>query len=174
MLTRVVWVSSQHARTMVQQCRLLQALEHQAECFFRYFRENEGIFRIVFNIVKINKSGLIISFGVGMLVRKWGYRAVSYLLNLKFDMWCVARACNFTKINTPPWMLFKFFKLYKWYQIAHRITYSIWQCSVIKDNNGIYEISKRGPCCWDKWVILPQFCTSSSVAGMPLSLKFCV
>ena len=24
---------------------------------------------------------------------------------------------NFTKINTPPWVLFRFFKLYKWYQI---------------------------------------------------------
>ena len=25
--------------------------------------------------------------------------------------------------NTPPWVLFTFFKLYKWYQIAQRITY---------------------------------------------------
>ena len=31
--------------------------------------------------------------------------------------------CNFTKINTPPWVFFMFFKLYKWYQIAQRITY---------------------------------------------------
>ena len=29
-----------------------------------------------------------------------------------------ALACNFIKINTPPWMFFAFFKLYKWYQIA--------------------------------------------------------
>ena len=27
---------------------------------------------------------------------------------------------NFTKINTPPWFFFTFFKLYKWYQIAQR------------------------------------------------------
>ena len=27
-------------------------------------------------------------------------------------------ACNFTKINTPPWVFFKFLKLYKWYQIC--------------------------------------------------------
>ena len=26
--------------------------------------------------------------------------------------------CNFTKSNTPPWVFFTFFKLYKWYQIA--------------------------------------------------------
>ena len=32
-------------------------------------------------------------------------------------------ACNFTKINIPPWVFFTFFKLYKWYQIAQRITY---------------------------------------------------
>ena len=24
-------------------------------------------------------------------------------------------ACNFTKINTPPWEFFMFFKLHKWY-----------------------------------------------------------
>ena len=36
-------------------------------------------------------------------------------------------ACNFTtKSNTLPWVLFTFFKLYKWHQIAQRITY-VWQ-----------------------------------------------
>ena len=34
--------------------------------------------------------------------------------------------CNFTKINTPPGVFFTFFKLYKWYQIAQRITYLLW------------------------------------------------
>ena len=33
-----------------------------------------------------------------------------------------AEDCNFTKINTPPLMFFTFFILYKWYQIAQRIT----------------------------------------------------
>ena len=33
-----------------------------------------------------------------------------------------ASACNFTKINTPPWVFLTFFKLYKWYQIAQRTT----------------------------------------------------
>ena len=36
--------------------------------------------------------------------------------------------CNFTKINTPPWVYYTFFKLYKWNQIAQRITYN----SVVK------------------------------------------
>ena len=34
-----------------------------------------------------------------------------------------AEAYNFIKINNPPWVLFTFFKLYKWYQIAQRTTY---------------------------------------------------
>ena len=32
--------------------------------------------------------------------------------------------CNFTKSNTHRWVFFTFFKLYKWYQIMQRITYS--------------------------------------------------
>ena len=35
----------------------------------------------------------------------------------------LAEACNFAKINTPPWVFFASFKLYKWYQFAQRITY---------------------------------------------------
>ena len=30
-----------------------------------------------------------------------------------------------TKSNTPPWMLFTFLELYKWYQIAQRISLKI-------------------------------------------------
>ena len=41
------------------------------------------------------------------------------LLSVKFQ----ALACTFTNINTAPWMLFTFLKLYKWYQIMQRITY---------------------------------------------------
>ena len=33
-----------------------------------------------------------------------------------------AKARNFTKSNTSPWVFFMFSKLYKWYQIAQRIT----------------------------------------------------
>ena len=34
-----------------------------------------------------------------------------------------AKACNFTRSNTPPWAFFVFSKLYKWYQLAQNITY---------------------------------------------------
>ena len=37
-----------------------------------------------------------------------------------------AEVCNFnTKSNTPPWVFFTFFKLYKWYQTAQRITNTV-------------------------------------------------
>ena len=36
------------------------------------------------------------------------------------DLVPFVQACNFIESNTPPWV---FFKLYKWYQIAQRITY---------------------------------------------------
>ena len=37
--------------------------------------------------------------------------------------------------DTPPWVFFTFFKLYKWYQIVQRITY------VITDLIGFNNIS---------------------------------
>ena len=31
----------------------------------------------------------------------------------------------FAESNTPPWVFFTFYKLYKWYQIVQRITYNL-------------------------------------------------
>ena len=36
-----------------------------------------------------------------------------------------ANSCNFTKINTPPWVFFTFFKLCRWHQIAQRILFTL-------------------------------------------------
>ena len=44
-----------------------------------------------------------------------------------------AEACNFAKSNIPPWVFFKFFKLYKWYQIAQFITSSLFWFYVFLD-----------------------------------------
>ena len=33
-----------------------------------------------------------------------------------------AGACKFFKSNTPPWVFFTVFKLYKWYQIAQSVS----------------------------------------------------
>ena len=56
----------------------------------------------------------------------------------------LAKACNFIKSNIPPWAFSTFLKLYKWYQIAQRITYSslmmipvlarLWICCLIQES----------------------------------------
>ena len=67
---------------MDQQYRLVQSLQHQTDCPYRYFREYESMFRIVFYHCS-NKSGFVISFGVCVPVNVASvYRAISYLLNL--------------------------------------------------------------------------------------------
>ena len=59
------------------------------------------------------------------------YHSVRFLHNsdplrdlVPFVQGCRLLACNLTKINTPPRVFLTFFKLYKWYQIAQRITYT--------------------------------------------------
>ena len=47
------------------------------------------------------------------------YGVVLILVKLQAE----ALACNFTKINAPPWVFFTFFKLCKLYQIAQRTTF---------------------------------------------------
>ena len=53
---------------MDKQYRLVQSLQYQTECPYRYFREYEGMFRIVFYHCW-NKSGLVVSFGVCIPVK---------------------------------------------------------------------------------------------------------
>ena len=57
---------------MDQQCRLVQSLQHQTEYPYRYFREYESMFRIVFYHCW-NKSGLVISFGVCLATCEGGF-----------------------------------------------------------------------------------------------------
>ena len=40
--------------------------------------------------------------------------------------------CSFAKSSTPPWVFFTFFKLYKWYQFAQRITYLLYRMVDLK------------------------------------------
>ena len=46
------------------------------------------------------------------------------------------------KINTPPWVFFMFFKLYKWYQIAQLTTFK--ECFM--------EIFLDTPQTWKSWI----------------------
>ena len=46
---------------------------------------------------------------------------IKYLMkkhNITYQM-LISYRTYFTKINTPPWVFFTYFKLCKWYQIAH-------------------------------------------------------
>ena len=71
-----------------------------------------------------------------------------------------ASACNFTEISTPPWVFFRFFKLYIWYQIAQRTKYSIGKyasenavaAAVIKFKNKFQTSSKSTVCSFRKKV----------------------
>ena len=119
-----------------QQCRLVQSLQHQTECPYRYFREYEGMFRIVF-YHRWNKSGLVLSFGVCIPVKVASvYRAISYLLNLnqfqdlKFDI--------FYDNAVPLHIIVVYMKFPKEVPVVN----------------------------WGKWAILPQFCTTNSFASM--------
>ena len=69
-------------------------------------------------------------------------------------------ACNFSKINTPPWVFFTLFKLYKWYQITKRTTlwendflWEIWPQSYpwssnCLENFGVSVLLVEVPKCW--------------------------
>ena len=49
------------------------------------------------------------------------------LLFLKVDSYdggCCSFKVNYILLNTPLWVFFTFFKLFKWYQIAQRTTYT--------------------------------------------------
>ena len=70
---------------MDQQCRLVQSLQHQTECPYRYFREYEGMFRIVFYHCW-NKSGLVISFGVCIPVKVASFYLQSYFISFELKL----------------------------------------------------------------------------------------
>ena len=70
---------------MDQQCRLVNSLQHQRECPYRYFREYEGMSRIVFYHYW-NKSGLVISFGVCISVEMASVYLHSYFISSELKL----------------------------------------------------------------------------------------
>ena len=45
---------------------------------------------------------------------KHPWRSVTFIKVAGFPTSECGKVCNFTKSNTPPWVVFTFFKLYKW------------------------------------------------------------
>ena len=61
------------------------------------------------------------------------FRAIWYhLYNLNNENNTHRAVLLFVKlqIETPPWVFFRFFKLYKWYQIAQRMTYRMFKSNL--------------------------------------------
>ena len=80
--------------------------------------------------VKSTHGGVLIL--VKLQARPLSYRNQSIDLQIKSMDWFLydnGLACNFNKINTPPWVFCTFFKLYKWYQIVQHTTY--YPCKII-------------------------------------------
>ena len=59
-------------------------------------------------------------------------------------------AGNFTKSNTPPWVFFTFFKLYKWNQIAQNITDDFFSMA--------HHALRLCPSIWLFFTFLVKFC----------------
>ena len=62
-----------------------------------------------------------------------------------------------TESNTPPWVLFTFFKLYKWYQIAQCITYECLSATVYP--RSLYHLFSKDSAS----LVFAQFSISSIV-----------
>ena len=79
-------------------------------------------------------------------INSWCINYNQYIQNQirnKFCMKAINYSCfkleqkatsNFTKSNSPPWVVFTFFKLYKWYQFAQNIYFCCHDISLEKLN----------------------------------------
>ena len=63
-----------------------------------------------------------------------------------------ASACNFTRSNTPIWVFFTFLKLYKWYQIAHNITFQFANFSNLFYANDFFLYLLKTENVRDQWL----------------------
>ena len=96
----------------------------------RAFLQFSETIRITFNIFFSVFSYLFIAFHIAILTdyffHMWYVAPFGTIVQFKKrekHPWRSANFGNFTKINNPPWVFFTFFKLYKWYRIAQRISY---------------------------------------------------
>ena len=74
------------------------------------------------------------------------HRGVLLLVKLQ------ASVCNFTRSNTPIWVFFTFLKLYKWYQIAHSITFQFANFSNLFYANDFFLYLLKTENIRDQWL----------------------
>ena len=107
-----------------------------------------NVFHIRTIILRILSYKYLIPFsGMNVFVM---FRAIWYhlynLKSVKYPPWksvTFSKVAGFTKSNTPLWVLFTFFNLYKWYQIEQPITFTeayfslIWDLAIQKQDLGL-------------------------------------
>ena len=69
------------------------------------------------------RSYINIVMGIDTKLKSGSRRSSVFLHLRRAARFGTINACNFTKCNTPPWVFFTFFKLYKWNQIAQSMTF---------------------------------------------------
>ena len=92
-------------------------------CFFLIYDWAELLRDYIISFI-ITRDALrdFVSFVQFLKSKKHPWRSVTLVKLQTFSLQlCGLLACNFTKSNTPPWVFFTFFKLYKWYQNAQNI-----------------------------------------------------
>ena len=147
MLTRVVWESGVSIPELIDQhCRLVQFLQHQTECPYKYFREYEGMFRIVFYHCW-NKSGLVINVNFGVCIPagldklhpRW--RACTQRARKELFACTKLRARKSVKIlltSTPT-----LFKVVSYFCLWKQLIF----CTIRSDIHNLFYLRS---CCWIK------------------------
>ena len=99
----------------------------KSNCFCLWPISAKYIYKIFYTLQQCIKMSYFVPMQAPLIALYVTRYAIWYhLYNLKKHEkhpWMSVNFSNFTKINTPSWVFFTFFKLYKWYQIAQRITY---------------------------------------------------
>ena len=65
-----------------------------------------------------------------------------------------AKARNFTKINSPQWVFFTFFKLYEWYEMAQRIIFNKFNILMILKFSFIFQYRIFYNISADYWILI--------------------
>ena len=103
----------------------------------------ETLFEYTFQYTFLNKTIYVMRYAIwyhlyNLKNVKNTHKGVLILVKLQSE------AYNFTKINTPSWVFFTYFKLYKWYHIAQRTTYlSIVQSLALSSSQIHYKMLRN-------------------------------
>ena len=95
----------------------------------------------------------IVTFQCGAYSAFNMFSAICYIM-YNLNVWKTSmEECYFkTKSNTPAWVFFTCFKLYKWYYIAQRITYNVPESHSVFSQISKKELFKTTVNGWKLWL----------------------